>query len=243
MRSIPFPPQSIGFLFYYRDPDAAPLEGSIRFRVVPQNTPTTFHDGHDLLLPSGRPWQITLPQIACRAQYARIRAQLLQEKLATAEQLAQCLKCLERQLSISAQIDSQTCNVAIPDAFFIYAYRVTMLAPTYQNQEISLTPLRHVSFSSHQLRIMLSELIVKQPDDNGNKANESIGQGNEASYPSLLISSSALRLPALNSCTQRIRAVWWWTLEIHCRMSGLRAEKEMASSGDADGVFVDDEHR
>ncbi|KAF8134729.1 hypothetical protein K438DRAFT_1947510 [Mycena galopus ATCC 62051] len=86
----PFPPQSTGFLHYHRDRDAAPLEGSIRFRVTSQRAPLSLHDGYDLLLPSGLPWRITLPQVAYRTNSTTIRDQLLEENLATPEELSQC---------------------------------------------------------------------------------------------------------------------------------------------------------
>ncbi|KAJ7792880.1 hypothetical protein B0H14DRAFT_3498681 [Mycena olivaceomarginata] len=50
-----------------------------------------FQHGHDLLLPSGLPWQVILPQVACRTTCAGIRDQLLEENLVTAEQLSECL--------------------------------------------------------------------------------------------------------------------------------------------------------
>ncbi|KAF7334988.1 hypothetical protein MVEN_02249000 [Mycena venus] len=87
---IPFPPQTAGFLYYYRDRGAAPLEGGVRFRVTSNNTPSSFHRGHDLPSPSGIPWEINLPQIAGRSSYSRIRDQLLKENIVTPEHLAQC---------------------------------------------------------------------------------------------------------------------------------------------------------
>ncbi|KAJ7877492.1 hypothetical protein B0H13DRAFT_1631669 [Mycena leptocephala] len=89
-RKIPFPSQTAGFLYYHRDRRAAPLEGSIRFRVAWSKMPSTFSHGQDLLLPSGSPWQILLPHIACHGQHIRLRDQLLHENLVTEEQLAQC---------------------------------------------------------------------------------------------------------------------------------------------------------
>ncbi|KAJ7135707.1 hypothetical protein C8R44DRAFT_729270 [Mycena epipterygia] len=84
-RTIPFPAHSRGFLYYHSVPLERPLEGSLRFRVTPDNTPSSFSRGQDLLCPWGTPWQIMLPQIAGRFIYSRIRAQLLDENLATEE--------------------------------------------------------------------------------------------------------------------------------------------------------------
>ncbi|KAJ7808198.1 hypothetical protein B0H14DRAFT_3152204, partial [Mycena olivaceomarginata] len=80
-----------GGFFYYRDQDAAPLEGSVRFRITSDNAPSSFDHGQDLLLASGMLWQVIFPHIASRNGYARIRDQLLVENPVTAEQLTRCL--------------------------------------------------------------------------------------------------------------------------------------------------------
>ncbi|KAF8148782.1 hypothetical protein K438DRAFT_1866824 [Mycena galopus ATCC 62051] len=98
---IPFPSESTGFLYYYRDPHAAPLEGSVRFRITSDNLPSSFVHGQDLLLPSGAPWQIMLLQVAMRAEYSRIRDQLLEEDLVTPEQLAQCRQIFSHRPTFS----------------------------------------------------------------------------------------------------------------------------------------------
>ncbi|KAJ7110600.1 hypothetical protein C8R44DRAFT_261603 [Mycena epipterygia] len=88
---LPFPDHSRGFLYYRSEPSAEPLEGSLRFRLTPDDSPSSFPRGQDLLGPwGGLPWQIALPQIACYDKYRRIQDQLLHENLATEEQLAHC---------------------------------------------------------------------------------------------------------------------------------------------------------
>lgn len=87
---VPFPPDSSGFLYYNSEAPAGALERSLRFRLTSNNTPSSFSGGQDLLAPSGLPWRVTLPQIACYDLYPRIREQLLHENLATEEQLSQC---------------------------------------------------------------------------------------------------------------------------------------------------------
>ncbi|KAF8161936.1 hypothetical protein K438DRAFT_1618773 [Mycena galopus ATCC 62051] len=89
-RSPPFPNGCAGFLYYHRDPDAASLEGSVRFRVTGDPAPSSFHRGKDLLLASGYPWQAMLLQIACRQQYAGIREHLVAENLITEQQVSSC---------------------------------------------------------------------------------------------------------------------------------------------------------
>ncbi|KAJ6488952.1 hypothetical protein C8R45DRAFT_901845 [Mycena sanguinolenta] len=86
----PFPPHSVGFLHYYRPRHAAPLEDSIRFRVTPDNAPSSFQRGHDLLLPSGLPWGIVLPTIARDPQYSTLHDQLLEDNLVRAGRLSRC---------------------------------------------------------------------------------------------------------------------------------------------------------
>lgn len=55
-----FPLSTRGFL-YYHDPHPLPgFLGHLRFRVTPTNDPSTFKQGHDLLLPSREPWQYPL---------------------------------------------------------------------------------------------------------------------------------------------------------------------------------------
>jgi hypothetical protein len=94
----PFPARSTGFLYYRQEALAAPLEGSIRFRVTSNNAPLSFQHGRDLRLPSGSPWQITLPRIACAKGYSRISEQLLDENLVTQKQLSQCRDIFGDQL-------------------------------------------------------------------------------------------------------------------------------------------------
>ncbi|KAF8207294.1 hypothetical protein K438DRAFT_2013787, partial [Mycena galopus ATCC 62051] len=101
---LPFPQPTDGFLYYHREKDAAPLEGAVRMRICGKKRPWTFLNGRDLLLPSGCPWQIILPQVACGdANYTSMREQLLAENLVTEEQLAQC-----RCLFGDEEIDPQT---------------------------------------------------------------------------------------------------------------------------------------
>ncbi|KAJ7737085.1 hypothetical protein B0H16DRAFT_1425361 [Mycena metata] len=84
-----FPDKCAGFLYYHyhRESSAAPLEGGIRFWQTRSNQPSSFSGGHDLLLPSGAPWEILLSQTT-RAAYRRFGYQLLREKLVTSARLA-----------------------------------------------------------------------------------------------------------------------------------------------------------
>ncbi|KAJ7110693.1 hypothetical protein C8R44DRAFT_743149 [Mycena epipterygia] len=72
--ALPFPSHSRGILYYRFEPHAAPLEGSVRFRITPDGTPLSFSRGQDLLAPW---WQMIRPQIAYRARYVPICDQLL----------------------------------------------------------------------------------------------------------------------------------------------------------------------
>ncbi|KAJ7649425.1 hypothetical protein DFH06DRAFT_1475811 [Mycena polygramma] len=94
----PFPRGATGFLYYHRHPHAAPLEGSIRLRVTDDARPSSFSHGQDLCLPSGFPWQLILPQIACRSPYKNLGVQLVRENLATPAQLSQCIALFHDRL-------------------------------------------------------------------------------------------------------------------------------------------------
>ncbi|KAJ7607614.1 hypothetical protein DFH06DRAFT_214545 [Mycena polygramma] len=102
-----------GFLYYHRHPRAAPMEGSIRLRVTPNNAPSSFSNGQDLCLPSGLRWQIIVPQIALRHDLAPIRDQLLHEDLVTPEQLSRC----RRVFAKSGPIHSQTTLFCLDQEF------------------------------------------------------------------------------------------------------------------------------
>ncbi|KAJ7452845.1 hypothetical protein FB451DRAFT_1282235 [Mycena latifolia] len=95
-----FPADTGGFLYAHSDHDTAPLEGSIRFRVTSDSSPSSFPGGHDLEAPSGYPWQVTLAQIACRSQYSWLADQLVHENLATLEQLSRCRELFGRKARI-----------------------------------------------------------------------------------------------------------------------------------------------
>ncbi|KAJ7183974.1 hypothetical protein C8R46DRAFT_521477 [Mycena filopes] len=91
--AVPFPAQSAGFLYFHRERDAAPLEGSLRFRIAENKLPSSFEAGQDLLLPTGSPWQLILPQVlSARARLRPLGEQLLRENLITTTQISLCRK-------------------------------------------------------------------------------------------------------------------------------------------------------
>lgn len=59
-RRVRFPPATWGFLYHYTLDTLPKFMSHLRFRVTPTNDPSTFKRGHDLLLPSGLPWQYPL---------------------------------------------------------------------------------------------------------------------------------------------------------------------------------------
>ncbi|TFK52253.1 hypothetical protein OE88DRAFT_1734277 [Heliocybe sulcata] len=93
-KSIPFPPDSHGFLYWHLEPDAPSVSGQVRFRTTTSSDPATFPSGRDLQLPDGRTWNISLFEIARGSIYSALRAHLLFEKLVTA-------KVLDTALNIS----------------------------------------------------------------------------------------------------------------------------------------------
>ncbi|KAJ7720051.1 hypothetical protein B0H16DRAFT_392803 [Mycena metata] len=86
---IAFPDKCAGFLYYHRDSHAAPLEGGLRFRCTPDDQPTSFSRGRDLLWPTGIPWQVIVPQLG-RPMYQEFADQLLRENLASQAQISRC---------------------------------------------------------------------------------------------------------------------------------------------------------
>ncbi|TFK45327.1 hypothetical protein OE88DRAFT_1221798 [Heliocybe sulcata] len=84
---IQFPPDSQGFFYWHFKPDAPPVSGQLRFRTTTSSDPATFLSGHDLQLPNGRTWNISLLHIARRSKYSALRTHLLAERLVTAKVL------------------------------------------------------------------------------------------------------------------------------------------------------------
>jgi hypothetical protein len=60
-RKPPFPADTRGFFYYFRDESMPPISGSLRFRVC--DDLATFHTGHDLLTELKEPWAIPLLRI------------------------------------------------------------------------------------------------------------------------------------------------------------------------------------
>ncbi|KAJ7078743.1 hypothetical protein B0H15DRAFT_859995 [Mycena belliarum] len=87
---LPFPSSTQGFLYYHPGSPTSPLGGSLRFRITPDPSPKSFHLGSDLLFPSGSPWRILLPQIACRIMFAKLGPQLVRDRLVTDDLLSRC---------------------------------------------------------------------------------------------------------------------------------------------------------
>ncbi|KAJ7458474.1 hypothetical protein FB451DRAFT_1273222 [Mycena latifolia] len=100
---FPFPDHTRGFLYYHADPHATPLEGSIRFRLTADNSPSSFPGGEDLVSASGFPWQVTLAQVACTRNYSWIADQLVHENLVTREQLSRFHNLFDQRTFIYPQ--------------------------------------------------------------------------------------------------------------------------------------------
>jgi hypothetical protein len=87
---IPFPQSTCGFLYYHSPPDLPPSAGQLRFRLTPNNQPSSFANGSDLMLSNGLPWHIPVWWIASRPPLAGARHQLLRDNLVTDEFLTKC---------------------------------------------------------------------------------------------------------------------------------------------------------
>ncbi|TFK46571.1 hypothetical protein OE88DRAFT_1667622 [Heliocybe sulcata] len=84
---LAFPSGTQGFLYWHLEADAPALAGQVRFRITTSSDPATFPEGHDLQLPDGRTWNISIFRIARMSSYAGLRAQLLSDKLVTVQLL------------------------------------------------------------------------------------------------------------------------------------------------------------
>lgn len=80
----PFPKDTHGYLYYCTPSrDRPPLSGSFRFRVLPPTLDRTkgFSEGTDLVLPDGRPWELSLYSAIHSPGFAPLVRKLLNEKL------------------------------------------------------------------------------------------------------------------------------------------------------------------
>ncbi|KAJ7183933.1 hypothetical protein C8R46DRAFT_1309190 [Mycena filopes] len=84
-----FPPQTAGFLYFLRGAPDRPLEGTLRFRLSTDDRPSSFDAGTDLLLPTGLPWKLLLPQLL-HHKLRKVSAQLLRENLVTETDIERC---------------------------------------------------------------------------------------------------------------------------------------------------------
>jgi len=89
-RNLPFPPDSFGWLYFYRRADRPTITGEVRFRLTLSGNPKDFASGSDLLLPDGLPWKIPLLHIATLPQFKMLRNVLLRDKLVDFDVLARC---------------------------------------------------------------------------------------------------------------------------------------------------------
>ncbi|KAJ7069778.1 hypothetical protein C8F01DRAFT_528413 [Mycena amicta] len=93
----PFPPRTMGFLYYQTPKHASFLAGSIRFRCVPPSAQPhkQFQTGVDLLRADGcTPWELPLVQLTKSRPI--LRRLLLKDGLVTKTQLAHCEKSMSR---------------------------------------------------------------------------------------------------------------------------------------------------
>ncbi|KAK7056048.1 hypothetical protein R3P38DRAFT_2850220, partial [Favolaschia claudopus] len=81
---VPFPAETSGFLYFHQPPHALPIEGSVRLRLrlrlAHSPSASSFASAPDLLCTNGAPWQMTLPQIACRG-YTTLLDHLIHQSL------------------------------------------------------------------------------------------------------------------------------------------------------------------
>ncbi|KAF8968779.1 hypothetical protein BDZ97DRAFT_328499 [Flammula alnicola] len=87
---IHFPPKTRGTMYYRRDPRLSPLSGELRFRIC--DSIAQFHEGKDLQLDVGEPWNVPLLRIVHRDQLRPMRKLLIQEGLLDEDLVADVMK-------------------------------------------------------------------------------------------------------------------------------------------------------
>ncbi|KAJ7734083.1 hypothetical protein B0H16DRAFT_1578225 [Mycena metata] len=95
---IPFPTRALGYFYYRSSTIWTPLAGSLRLRIDSDNT-----HGADLLLPSGLPWQVWLPQIALHKRYHGVLKKLRKEGLVSQEEVSMCRRVFRDCGKLSAE--------------------------------------------------------------------------------------------------------------------------------------------
>lgn len=92
-RRVPFPPNTRGFLYYKSPPEAAPLAGEIRFRLVEDEDPARFAQASDLMSPIGTLWRIHISALALGFScYRGLCESLLKDELVTQSMINEILK-------------------------------------------------------------------------------------------------------------------------------------------------------
>ncbi|KAJ7715070.1 hypothetical protein B0H16DRAFT_1898911 [Mycena metata] len=87
-QTIPFPPRTAGFFYYYRPKHLPVTASGVRFRVAPSST--AFPIGFDLVRPDGQPWEITLRAIASTQRGPVMKEFLVNQGLVTKAELELC---------------------------------------------------------------------------------------------------------------------------------------------------------
>ncbi|KAF8335215.1 hypothetical protein F5887DRAFT_1079293 [Amanita rubescens] len=88
---VGFPGNTQGFFYYHvPPPHLPPAMGQLRFRITPNNDPSTFNSGSDLLTSGPVPWGLSLFHLAGSEKYEDLCAQLVAEGLISRELLERC---------------------------------------------------------------------------------------------------------------------------------------------------------
>lgn len=85
---VPFPDRTQGFLYYVCS-QKCPTAGKVRIRVTEGTESEHFARGHDLLRPTGLPWEIPFPAIAHFPIYSPVLDLLVRDRFVTDPDLQQ----------------------------------------------------------------------------------------------------------------------------------------------------------
>lgn len=110
-----FPANARGFLYYFRPKNLPETAGAVRFRQMPNDEPSNFSQGSDLLL-QGIPWSLPIWFLASGPHYAAICQSLIQDNLIDRNLVGRCREVFPSAVS---RIRSTTVIFALGQPFAV----------------------------------------------------------------------------------------------------------------------------
>jgi hypothetical protein len=111
---LPFPPKTCGFLYLHRPHNLHPCAATLRFRLCDAGLPPqeSFARGKDLLLPKGKPWEMTLFKLFMSAYITNnFREGLLLDKVLSLEHIEQVEKIVHNRMEVAKRKNNWGSNL------------------------------------------------------------------------------------------------------------------------------------